>query len=114
MIGAGVVNALMGAWLVASPFALDYSGEAVWNAVVIGLVVMAVAVIRIRRPMTSTRLSAVTLALGVWLVLATFIVEEATTARIVNNLIIGAVIITEACVSLVFGRRKSSARRERG
>ena len=70
---------------------------------------MAVAVIRIVRPNTTAWLSAVTLALGVWLVGASFVRHPVMTARMVNNLIVAAVIVTEAAVSLVYGLKASRA-----
>jgi hypothetical protein len=62
-------------------------------------------------PATTAWLSAVTLALGVWLVAASFVLDPVMTARTVNNLIVAAVIVTEAGVSLVYGLRASRADR---
>lgn len=106
--GAAVVNVLMGMWLLGAPYALGYDRTAAaWNSTIVGILVIAVAVVRIVRPTTTAWLSAVTLSLGVWLIAASFVLDPVSTARTVNNLIVAAVIITEACVSLVFGLRAS-------
>jgi len=106
VIGAAVVNLLMGIWLLGAPYALGYARtSAGWNSTIIGILVMAVAVVRIVRPATTAWLSAVTLALGVWLVVASFVLDPVMTARTINNLISAAVIVTEASVSLVYGLR---------
>lgn len=112
VIGAAIVNLLMGMWLLAAPYALGYDRTpAAWNSTIVGILVMAVAVVRIVRPATTAWLSAVTLALGVWLVVASFVLDPVTTARTVNNLISAAVIVTEASVGLVYGLRAARADR---
>jgi hypothetical protein len=114
VIGAAVVNLLMGIWLLGAPYALGYDRTpAAWNSTIIGLLVMAVAVVRIIRPTTTAWLSAVTLALGVWLVVASFVLHPVMTARTINNLISAAVIVTEASVSLAYGLRAARADRSR-
>ena len=106
VIGAGVVNLVMGMWLMAAPWIFGYARTtAGWNATIVGLVVMAIAVVRIVRPARRVWLSVVTLVLGIWLVVAPFVIGDFTTARIVDNLVVAAVIITEACVSIVFGTK---------
>jgi hypothetical protein len=112
VIGAAVVNLLMGVWLLGAPYALGYDRTAAaWNSTIVGILVMAVAVVRLFRPATTAWLSAVTLALGVWLIAASFVLDPVSTARTVNNLIVAAVVLTEAGVSLVFGLRASRAGR---
>jgi hypothetical protein len=109
VIGAGVVNLVMGMWLMAAPWVFGYARtEAGWNATIVGLVVMAIAVVRIVRPARRVWLSVVTLGLGIWLVVAPFVIGDVSTARVVDNLVVAAVIITEACVSIVFGVRARS------
>lgn len=106
VIGAAIVNLLMGIWLLGAPYALGYDRTAAaWNSTIVGILVIAVAVVRLFRPATTAWLSAVTLALGVWLVAASFVLHPVSTARTVNNLIVAAVIVTEASVSLVNGLR---------
>lgn len=106
MIGAGVVNLVMGMWLMAAPWVFGYARTAAgWNATIVGLLVMTIAVVRIVRPARRVWLSTVTLALGIWLVLAPFVLGEVSTARVVDNLVVAAVIIIEACVSIVFGTK---------
>lgn len=106
MIGAGVVNLVMGVWLMAAPWVFGYARTAAgWSTTIVGLAVMTIAVVRIVRPARRVWLSVVTLALGIWLVLAPFVLGDVSTARVVDNLVVAAVIITEACVSIVFGMR---------
>lgn len=108
VIGAAVVNLLMGIWLLGAPYALGYARTpAAWNSTIVGVLVMAVAIVRLFRPATTAWLSVVTLALCVWLIGASFLLDPASTARTVNNLIVAAVILTEAGVSLFYGLRAS-------
>jgi SPW repeat len=52
-------------WLLGAPYALGYDPTAAaWNSTIVGILVIAVAVVRLFRPATTAWLSAVTLALG--------------------------------------------------
>lgn len=62
------VNALLGAWLILSPWALDYSGEtsAMVNAVIMGVALIAAAVGAMLMPQAWEELTEA--ALGLWLI----------------------------------------------
>lgn len=112
VVGAGIVNLMMGAWLVAAPYALGYAEVrvAAWNALVVGLLVMAVSTVRIVRPARSAWLSVANLVLGTWLIVAAITVGEVSSARLWNNAVVGAVVCVEASISLVYGRRAADRR----
>ena len=106
VIGAAVINFVMGLWLIGAPYALGYQNadDAATDALVVGLVIVAIAIVRMIKPATTVSLSYVSLGLGIWLVLAPFVLGDPTAARVWNNVIVGAIIISEAAVSVTYGR----------
>ncbi|HZD18015.1 MAG TPA: SPW repeat protein [Actinomycetota bacterium] len=112
IVWAAVMNLLSGAWLVGAPHALGYSdvADALWNDMTIGLVVIAVAVIRLITPARSRWLSLVNLLLALWLLAAPTVFEhEAGSPELWNDIVLGLIILTESSISLVYGRRAAAA-----
>lgn len=74
-IGASAVNAAVGGWLVAAPFALGYlaAGEARWNDTVVGAMFFVLAAVRVVRPLGGVWPSWSNVSLGLWLVFAPFL-----------------------------------------
>ncbi|MGB5150313.1 MAG: SPW repeat protein [Mycobacterium sp.] len=89
---ASTINALLGIWLVIAPFALAYSHNtgALWNDIIVGVVVVALAGVRAFVPDNNVRLSWSTAAIGVWLVIAPFALgHSAITANMWNDVVVG-------------------------
>lgn len=65
---------LVGLWLIVSPFLLGYAGDSValWNSIIIGVVIAAIALVRAFSSASSFWLSWVSFALGLWLMFAPF------------------------------------------
>jgi hypothetical protein len=104
---------IAGIWLIIAPFSLDYrntGGEfsGYWNDVVIGVALAAVALVRIVSPVATAPLSVINVLLGMWLIIAPFILgynEGAdAAAATVNDIIVGVLVVLLATVSLLSGR----------
>ena len=65
------INIVAGLWLIIAPFVLGYEGiqAALWNDVLVGIIVAAFAVARVARPLMNPSLSWLNALLGLWLIL---------------------------------------------
>ena len=68
---------LVALWLIVSPFVLGYGRNtaALWDSVIIGIVVAAIALVRAYSPHASPWLSWISFALGLWLLIAPFLLS---------------------------------------
>ena len=73
---ASGLNIVAAIWLIAAPFLLDYSVQAAtWNDIIAGVLILALAWGRVSNPMFSPGLSWTNALLGIWLVLAPFVLR---------------------------------------
>jgi VIT1/CCC1 family predicted Fe2+/Mn2+ transporter len=89
---ASGLNVLLGLWLLVAPFLLGYAevGAAMWNDVIVGGLVLALAGIRVWKPAQNRWLSWTNLLLGVWLLAAPFILTySGVAAAMWNDVIVG-------------------------
>lgn len=93
-----MVMLVLGLWLIVSPFILqygDYTGIAALNSYILGVGVMVFAAIALVRPELWEE--QVNMILGVWLIIAPYVLgfgEE--TAALVNHFIVGLLIVADA------------------
>ena len=88
------INVVLGIWVIISPFMLAiHSSRAIWNNVIAGIVVCALALIRwgTHRP----GLSWLNLILGIWVVISPFVLFL-NRAIMWNNVILGIIIAASA------------------
>jgi len=88
------VNVVLGIWVIFSPFVLAmHSSQALWNNVITGVVVCALALIRwgTHRP----GLSWLNLIVGIWVVISPFVLFL-NSAVMWNNVILGIIIAASA------------------
>lgn len=92
----------LGLWLVAAPVALGFfAGAAGSNSLVIGLAVAIVALLLLRRGHEAAGLSAITLALSLWAILAPFLLGFVHQyAALWSHLFSGAMLAVLAAFSL--------------
>lgn len=93
--GVSGTNIAAGLWLIAAPFILAYTGvtAAMWNAILVGLAVLALAWIRVAKPLQNEGASWTNVALGVWLLIAPFALGyTATAAAMTNDIIVGLIV----------------------
>jgi SPW repeat len=96
---AGLLNVLVGAWLIASPFVLGYvAGDSRLNPMIVGAVVAFLALMRIGAWGVSW-LSWVNVAAGAWLFASGFWLAESSAASW-NAWIFGLAVIVLALVSI--------------
>jgi hypothetical protein len=98
--------AVAGLWEALAPFILGYSAIAVamWNAVIIGLVLFVLAVVAARNDdaRLDKNLDWVNVGLGVWLVLAPFILGYSATAIAMwNDIVVGIVVVVLAIWAVI-------------
>jgi VIT1/CCC1 family predicted Fe2+/Mn2+ transporter len=92
---ASGVNIVLGAWMVIASFVLGYSGTAiaVWNDIIVGVVILILAWSRVANPDRMTAESWINAILGLWLIVAPFVLGfSAVTAAMWNSIIIGVVV----------------------
>lgn len=89
--GNGIINLILGIWLITSPFIFSYTSGAVINSVVLGILVSALAVVHLSMPnqMWVSWLIGIS---GLWLVLAPFILGFTESAVLWNELSVGIVV----------------------
>lgn len=96
---ASLLNVILGAWLIISPFILNYTSSAArWDQVIIGIAVVVLAGIRTFMPSQRWLSSLVGLA-GLWAIIAPFILSYDRSVAYWNQIIIGAVIALVAFVN---------------
>lgn len=87
------LNVILGAWLIIAPFVFNSSTPAFWNDIVVGALVLILAAVRISKPQPSTRAASWTNAgLGVWLVIAPFVLNYSVPAAGWNDIVVGILI----------------------
>ena len=106
--------ALVGLWEVIAAFVLRYaaSSAALWNAIIIGvaLIVLGVWAALSNQEMTDKTLDWINVVLGVWLIIAPFVLGyySAIVAAIWNDIIVGIVVTVLAVwAALAIGRYQS-------
>lgn len=91
------LNALLGIWLVMSPFVLGYFDElavALSNDMIVGLAVLLLAVGRMSQPAYTSPARATNLVLGLWLVLAPFVLGYSEVAPAMWNDVIAGCLVS--------------------
>ncbi|MCW8193923.1 SPW repeat protein [Proteobacteria bacterium 005FR1] len=105
---ASGLNILLGIWLIAAPWVLGYSGEpAMWNESLVGIAVIVVAAIKLASPIRLAKISWVNVALGVWLIIAPFVLHPGTPLGAVegvspalwNDIVVGIFIVVLSYLS---------------
>ena len=104
---ASIINFILGIWVLISPFVLGavHSPGAVWNNVIVGIVMIAFAANRAwggRHQGTET--TWVNFVLGIWLIISPWIVGFRTSPALTwNNVIVGIVVAIVSAVGATSG-----------
>jgi formate hydrogenlyase subunit 4 len=91
--GMSWVNVLLGIWVIISPFVVQFTHQtaAMWNNVIIGIIIALLALIRTSTP-RQIGWSWANVILGIWMIISPFALGTMTTAILWNNIILGIVI----------------------
>ncbi len=94
---ASGLNILFSIWLIISPFVLAYAGLstlAMWDAIIVGVIVLILSAIRRSNPMNLSWLSWINTLLGLWLLVSPFILGTARFAiAMQSDILIGIAFI---------------------
>jgi hypothetical protein len=96
------VNIIAGIWLFISPFILGFSGvgTALWNALIIGVAITIMALVRVTNPLQYEGVSWMNFVLGIWLVISPFILAYSWVGvALWNSIIVGAIVLVLAAIS---------------
>lgn len=81
VVGADGIVALLGMWLVASPFVLGYgSGDATWNPIVCGAAAAVLAIGQTTRRVRSIVPGLILMGIGAWLFVSGFWLADSSQA----------------------------------
>lgn len=89
------INLIAGIWLIISPFALAYVNvlPAVWNNLVVGILLILITAYALFTRAQLEWIGWTMLALGVWEIIAPFVLDFAgISAALWNNIILGVII----------------------
>lgn len=88
----GWVNAILGAWLIISPYILTYTtGAAKWNQTVFGIVVLVLGLARIAAPRQQW-LSFLNGLAAIWLIIAPWVLNYQSSVAYWNEVIVAIVV----------------------
>lgn len=98
--GISWINVLLGIWVIISPFLVQFARipAAMWNNVIVGIVIAILALIRSSTPRQSGW-SWANVILGIWMIISPFALGAMTTAILWNNIILGIVIAIVAAAN---------------
>lgn len=89
--GIGIINLVLGIWLIISPFLFNYSGNAMTNSIILGVVIAILAIIRLSAP-SQTWASWLNGVAGLWLIIAPFIISATQASVLWNHIVVGLVV----------------------
>lgn len=89
--GNGIINLILGMWLIVSPFIFSYTSGAVMNSVLLGILVIALAIVHLSMADQMWVSWSIGIA-GLWLILAPFILGFTEPAVLWNEIIVGIAI----------------------
>lgn len=100
---ASGIDLLLGIWLILAPFILLYDNVApFWNDIIIGILIACLAGYRLARPVRTAGASWTNVGIGVWLVIAPWILNYAMTPEATwNDIIVGLIVVVCASWSAV-------------
>lgn len=86
--GIGIINLVLGIWLILSPFLFSYSSTAMTDSIILGTIIAILAVIRLSAP-AQTWASWFNGIAGLWLIIAPFIIGSTESAVLWNQITVG-------------------------
>jgi hypothetical protein len=107
---ASGLNVILGIWLIIAPFIFAMTAAAFWNDILVGLFVLILASTRVSRPTASTKPASWTNAIvGIWLILAPFVLDYLSIAEIWDDIAVGVLLLILGTWSGSLPRRTPTA-----
>jgi hypothetical protein len=108
---ASGINVLLGLWVIISPWIFGLSGNmsALWNSIIVGVVVAILAGIRFANASENVWLSWVNLVLGVWVIATPWIYSLTTDMAAMTNYIIVGILIAALAIWSALASRPGQA-----
>ena len=104
-LGTALVTAVVGLWLIFSPEALGYGpGDASWNPVVCGVLIVVFSVARVIGGWSSRPLSLIIFAIGVWLAVSAFLFDAPPGGQL-NQAGFGGIVAVLSLIGLAGAQR---------
>ncbi|MCB0064312.1 MAG: SPW repeat protein [Caldilineaceae bacterium] len=92
---ASGINVVLGLWLIISPWVFSYTADsgALWNSIIVGIIVVILAGTRVANVMQNTWLSWLDLVLGLWIIISPWVYNYTmSTGAMWNSVIVGVLI----------------------
>ncbi len=89
------ITVVLGVWLIIAPFIITVpSMVAMWNSIIVGVIVLVLSWIRAANPTSSPGLSWINAILGLWLIVAPFVLRMASSTSFRwNDIVLGIAVI---------------------
>ncbi len=89
------ITVVLGVWLIIAPFVITIpSMVAMWNSIIVGVIVLILSWIRAANPASSPGLSWINAILGLWLIVAPFVLRMASSMSFRwNDIVLGIAVI---------------------
>lgn len=87
----GIINLILGAWLIVSAWFLNYNSGAIWNQEILGIIVVILSLVRLAAP-SQQWASFLNGVAGIWLIIAPFIIGFQHSVSYWNSIIVGIII----------------------
>ncbi len=104
------ITVILGVWLIIAPFILTFpSTVAMWNSIIVGVIVLVLSWIRAANPATSPGLSWINAILGLWLIVAPFVMSMASsTSTRWNDIVLGIAVIVFSVWAALASRMRTT------
>lgn len=86
-----IINLILGAWLIVSPWFLNYSTAAIWNQEILGIIVAVFSLVRLFAP-SQQWASFINGLAGIWLIIGPFIIGFNHAVAYWNSIIVGIIV----------------------
>ncbi len=107
---ASGANILVAIWLYVSPWVLTYAGDAGWNSTTVAVIVAVVAAIRVMGAYQARWLSWINVVLGLWLIVAPWILSYDADEATVNSIIVGIIVAVLGIWSAITSEERTTTR----
>ncbi len=103
------LNIIAGIWLIIAPWVLRYGFvRPTWNDVILGIAIALVAAVRVSGTYRYPQLSWANVLLGIWLIVAPFVLGYGPNPAVWNDIILGIIVIVLGAWSAIAGANELS------